>query len=241
MYAREVPDGAGGTRELTFGVSGSLIMNALVMYDRETDTLWSQFSGQAVLGELAGTLLQPSGVTLTTWTTWRDTHPDTTVLDQGGTARDPYVFYYAGDNAGVLGETNADERLMRKEFVLGIHREDGYTKAYPFRELSATSVLNDEAPGLPFVVAFDAERGIGQIFARAVEGRVLSFEQGLPIEGGGLVLRDAETGSLWSPITGEALEGPFAGSRLELVPSTAVFWFAWTDFHPDTELYEPGG
>jgi hypothetical protein len=239
VYAREVPDGAGGTRELTFGVSGFLIMNALVMYDRETDTLWSQFSGQAVRGELAGTKLRPSGVTLTTWETWRETHPDTTALDQGGVARDPYMFYYAENTAGTLGETNVDTRLERKEFVLGIHRDDGYAKAYPFRHLSGAPVLNDEAPGLPFVVAFDAERGVGQIFDRTVDGRVLSFEAGPLTAVGGLTLRDSETGSLWSPITGEALEGPLLGSTLELVPSFAVFWFAWTDFHPDTEFYEP--
>jgi hypothetical protein len=240
VYAREVPDGEGGTRELTFGVSGFLIMNAVVMYDRETDTLWSQFLGRAVLGELAGTLLRPSGVTLTTWETWREAHPDTTVLDQGGVARDPYMFYYAGNAAGTLGETNVDRRLERKEFVLGIQRDDGYAKAYPFRHLLGTPVLNDEAPGLPFVVAFDAERGVGQIFDRTVDGRVLTFEQGPPTENGGLALRDAETGTLWSPVTGEALAGPLTGSRLELVPSFAVFWFAWSDFHPDTEFYEPG-
>ncbi len=240
MYAREVPDGAGGTRELTFGVSGFLIMNALVMYDRETDSLWSQFSGDAVRGPLAGTLLRPSGVTLTTWETWRETHPDTTALDQGGVARDPYMFYYGEENtAGTLGETHADDRLMLKEFVLGIQREDGFAKAYPFRQLSRTPVLNDEAPGLAFVVAFDVERGVGQIFDRTVDGDVLSFEEGPLTEVGGLLLRDTETGTLWSPVTGEALEGPLAGSRLQLVPSFAVFWFAWTDFHPDTALYEP--
>lgn len=240
MYAREVPDGEGGSRELTFGVSGLLIRNALVMYDRETDTLWSQFLGRAVRGPLTGTPLIPSGVTLTTWETWRDAHPDTRVLDQGGVWRDPYTFYYGDGSAGILGETNSDDRLERKEFVLGIQRDGGFAKAYPFRHLAGTPVVNDEAPGLPVVVAFDAERGIGQIFSRSVGERVLTFEQGVPIEGDGLLLRDVETGTLWSPVTGEALSGPLAGSRLELVPSFVVFWFAWTDFHPDTELFEPG-
>ena len=240
MYAQELPDGDGGTRELTFGVSGKLIMNALVMYDRETGTLWSQFLGQAVDGPLAGTALQPFGVTLTSWSTWREAHPETIVLDQRGARRDPYASYYGSDRAGILGEENADDRLARKEFVLGLQRDDGFAKAYPFRHLSATPVLNDEAPGLPLVVAFDVERGAGQIFERATGGRVLTFEQGPPAEGGGLALRDTETGTLWSPVTGEALEGPLAGSRLTVVPSFASFWFAWSDFHPDTEFYEPG-
>ena len=172
MYARQLPDGEGGTRELTFGVSGKLIMNALVMYDRETGTLWSQFLGLAVDGPLAGTVLEPFGVTLTTRATWRETHPETIVLDQRGARGDPYRSYYSSDRAGILGEENADDRLQRKEFVLGLQRDDGCTKAYPFRHLSSTPVLNDEAPGLPLVVAFDAERGVGQIFDRTVDGRV---------------------------------------------------------------------
>jgi hypothetical protein len=168
VSARELPDGEGGTRELTFGVSGKLIMNALVMYDRETGTLWSQFLGQAVDGPLAGTALQPFGVTLTTWATWREAYPQTILLDQRGARGDPYRSYYGSDRAGILGEENADDRLQRKEFVLGLQRDDGFAKAYPFRHLSGTPVLNDEAPGLSLVVAFDAERGVGQIFDRTV-------------------------------------------------------------------------
>lgn len=240
MYARTLPDGAGGTRELTFGVSGKLIMNALVMYECETGSLWSQFLGQAVDGPLVGAVLEPLGVSLTTWATWRETHPETIVLDQRGARRDPYGSYYASDRAGILGEENADDRLTRKQFVLGLQRDDGFAKAYPFRHLSSTPVLNDEAPGLSLVLAFDGERGTGQIFDRSVDGRTLIFEQGPPVEGGGLMLRDAETGTLWSPVTGEGLAGPLAGSRLEVVPSFASFWFAWSDFHPDTEFYEPG-
>ena len=76
VYAREIEG-----RELLFGVSGKLIMNALVMYDRETDSLWSQFLGVAVKGPLERTPLEPIGTTLTEWATWRELHPDTLVLD----------------------------------------------------------------------------------------------------------------------------------------------------------------
>lgn len=62
MYAREVEG-----RTLTFGVSGKLILNALVMYDRQTDSLWSQFLGVAVQGPLAGTKLEVLPSVLTDW------------------------------------------------------------------------------------------------------------------------------------------------------------------------------
>ena len=50
---------------LDFGVSGKLIMNALVMFDRETGTLWSHFLSQAISGPLKGTKLENVPVTLT--------------------------------------------------------------------------------------------------------------------------------------------------------------------------------
>ena len=53
MYRREVEG-----RELTFGVSGKLFKNALVMYDRETRSLWSHFSGEALSGPMKGRRLE---------------------------------------------------------------------------------------------------------------------------------------------------------------------------------------
>ena len=238
MYARELPDGEGGTRELTFGVSGKLIMNALVMYDRETDTLWSQFLGRAVSGPLEGTALEPVGVSLTTWREWRTLHPDTLVLDQSRRRGDAYGAYYARDDAGILGESVRDARLPGKEFVLGVQRDDGFARAYPFRALSDEPVVNDELPGGPaVVVAFDPAASSGRVFDRTVDRRALTFERAPPGERGAAI-RDRESGTLWSAISGEALEGPLVGQRLAVVPSFAVFWFAWTDFHPDTELFD---
>ncbi len=86
MYAREID----GTVH-TFGVSGKLIMNALVMYDHQTDTLWSQFLRKGVKGELAGVELDVIPVTQTTWGLWRVLHADTLVVERrGGLSGDSY-------------------------------------------------------------------------------------------------------------------------------------------------------
>lgn len=72
-----------GERELTLGVSGKLIDGNLVMYDRETDSLWHQASGSAVEGELSGEHLQELAEEqwqITTWREWRQMHPDTLAL-----------------------------------------------------------------------------------------------------------------------------------------------------------------
>ena len=229
MYARVIEG-----REFVFGVSGKLIMNALVMYDRETDSLWSQFLGVALKGPLAGTLLEPIGTTLTEWATWRKLHPDTLVLDQRGFARDQYSSYYRGASAGVLGETNRDDRLDPKEFVLGLQL-DSLARAYPFRYLSSRPLVHERLGETELLVVFDADSATGVIFDRTLDGRALSFD----VEpGDSLLMRDRETGTVWSGLTGEALSGPLAGEQLERLPSFPSFWFAWADFFPDAELFE---
>ena len=237
MYAREI---AG--RELTFGVSGKLIMNALVMYDRETDSLWSQFLGVAVRGDLKGEQLEPLAATLTQWGSWLLAHPETLVLDQGGTRRDTYASYYTANSAGVIGRTQDDDRLGLKEFVIGLQL-DQLARAYPFRTLNDDPVVNDRLGETDLVVVFDREVGSGQIFERTVQGRVLTFEavaDATDVAGRVLPqMRDAETGTLWSGVTGEAIDGSLAGERLRALPSFAVFWFAWADFHVGADIYDP--
>ena len=229
MYAREVEG-----RELLFGVSGKLIMNALVMYDRETDSLWSQFLGVAVKGPLEGTRLEPIGTTLTEWATWRELHPDTLVLDQRGFAHDQYSSYYQRASAGVVGQTNPDDRLDPKEFVLGLQLGD-LTRAYPFRHLNSRPLVHDRLGETELLVVFDADSATGVIFDRTLDGRALSFE----VEpGDSLLMRDRETGTVWSALTGKALSGPLAGEELERLPSFPSFWFAWADFFPGADLFQ---
>ena len=79
--------------------------------------------------------------------------------------------------------------------------------------------------------------GSGAAFERRLNGRNLTFEAA-PGRFGVALMRDQETGSLWQVLTGQAIEGELFGERLERLPSHYSFWFAWSDFHPQTELYE---
>ncbi len=235
MYAREFE---GRDEPLTFGVSGKLIRNALVMYDRQTDSLWSQFLGVAVAGEFQGAPLEPLASTLTEWETWRRLHPDTLVLDQGGGRRDQYTGYYRNNSAGVLGERVYDGRLERKEFVLGLQLP-GFQRAYAFRHLSEFPVVNDELGGVELVVVFDWSAATGVAFDRVVDGRTLTFDRLTDPDEGELLIQDRETQTLWTGLTGEAIDGELAGARLEQLTFTQMFWFAWTDFYEDGPLWEP--
>ena len=72
-----------GERELTLGVSGKLIDGNLVMYDRETNSLFLQASGEGLEGELAGEELQELAEGtwgLVPWGQWKSEHPNTLVL-----------------------------------------------------------------------------------------------------------------------------------------------------------------
>ncbi len=234
MYARQVED---YPEPLTFGVSGKLIMNALVMYDRQTESLWSQILGQAVQGELTGTKLTPLAVTMTTWANWRQLHPDTLALDKGYQgSRDPYTGYYRDDRAGVLGETRRDERLPRKELGLGMVL-NGQPAYYPFSRLAEERVVNDVVAGQPLLVTFQPEVATALVFKREVDGQVLTFQMEESDDPSQFFLVDAETGSRWNGWVGGAFEGPLAGTALERVPATTAFWFGWKDWHPDTYVY----
>ena len=79
-------------------------MNVLVMYDRQTDSLWSQLIGEAVDGPLKGTKLEFVPSWQTTWSDWKTQYPDTLALDKGfGGSRDPYTGYYNSSSSGVIG------------------------------------------------------------------------------------------------------------------------------------------
>ena len=68
---------------VTFGTSGLLYLSNKLMYDRKTNTLWRQFTGEPVVGSLAGSGIRLSifPVVVTQWQEWVTAHPDTTVLD----------------------------------------------------------------------------------------------------------------------------------------------------------------
>lgn len=212
-------------------------MNALVMYDHQTQSLWSQFLSQSVEGPLEGTKLELISALQTDWATWTELHPNTLALNKGGAfSRDPYARYYAQDYAGVLGETREDDRLYTKEFVIGLE-ENGLARAYPFSVLNDNPIVNDTFGDSQILVAFDPESAAGVVFDRAVDGRALTFELKEDASEGPLLIVDQETGSVWRALTGEALEGPLEGSTLEQIPTTHSFWFGWKDFYPDTEVY----
>ena len=173
MYSRQI-----GDRVLEFGVSGKLIRNGLVMYDRQTDTLWSQILSRAVERPLRGTKLEYLPSWQTTYADWKARYPDSLFLIKGYAGlRDPYLGYYASDQAGVLGEMILGDRLERKEFIIGVNL-DGEAMAFPFSRLSAEPVVNTQLGGRPLLVLFDPQNASGVVFDRRGGGGDAHFPAG---------------------------------------------------------------
>ena len=246
-----------GGEETQFGVSGLLYRNALVMYDEATDSLWSQLAAQAIQGPMTGETLNLEQVTVTTWGAWQDDHPGTVVLrpppesgtiSSGGSDTvtasaetrnytvNPYAGYGDSDRIGIgtgLGGGFDDDRLHSKAEVIGV-AHDGVARAYDAATLAEAGVVEDSVGGLPVVVTTTAD-GTPVAWVREVDGEVLSFGQGDDSH-----LRAG--GSRWRRSTGLAVDGPHEGTQLAQANAVSpLFWFAWLDIHPDSELYGHDG
>ena len=222
---------------LEFGVSGKLVMNDLVMYDRQTDSLWQQILGEGIDGRYKGTRLTPVAATQTTWAQWRDAHPETLVLDKRGDyGSDSYNGYYRSGDSGVLGGFGSNDALPAKAFVLGLVLNDE-PKAYPFTELLSETIVNDRLGGRDLLIVYDDRSGTAVAFDRSTGDRPLTFEL-VALTSSNIELRDLETGSVWAGLSGTATSGPLAGEKLVQLPSFYAFWFAWSDFYLNTALYQ---
>jgi hypothetical protein len=237
-----------GDRVLDFGTSGMLYKSALVMYDRQTESLWSHFTAQAIIGHLAGQDLDVYPVAIVSWADWREAHPDGLVLSRDtGHERDygrnPYPGYDDIDSPAFLFEGEVDDRLAAKERVIGIE-SDGDAVAVRLDELADRGVLDVEVGGNDVVVwlepgtasaldtasvAAGKDVGASGVFVPVADGQELSFTS----TDDGFV--DDRTGSRWN-VLGQAVDGPLAGAALDPVVHVDTFWFAWGSFLPETRI-----
>lgn len=153
-----------GDSTLTFGVSGLLYNSNVLLYDRETESLWSQIEAEAVSGPLQGAELEQMYATTTTWADWLRTHPDTEVLNRNtGYRRDytrsPYGDY-SRDRALMFPVDATDSAFHFKAIVAGIEVGGKY-KAYPIPvlEKAGTDTFTDTFNGQELVISYDDATG----------------------------------------------------------------------------------
>ena len=152
-----------------FGVSGLLYNSDVLLYDIETESLWSQLMNQAIAGPLRGTKLKTIPLAHTSWEDWQERHPDTLVLtEQTGFKRDyslnPYKNYRLDRNIWFPVE-NSSNHYHPKTLVLGIEI-DGQAKAYPFPELTkAAKTFKDELAKQQITITFNRQHQTAAIYA----------------------------------------------------------------------------
>lgn len=223
----------------TFGVSGLLFNSNLIMFDRASDSFWAQMMAQAVQGEKRSNFPVQLQVIETTWQTWQDMYPDSLVLSEStGFSRNynayPYNDYLTSSRL-LFDVSNFDDRLHRKERVIGINDND-INKVYVLNDFTADiEVINDDLDGLPVVVVSGSRDNIAAIYKRTLaDGTILEFSA-IPAGKLPLAMRDNE-GNEWD-IFGIAQSGSRVTEQLAKTSSFTAFWFAWVAFFPDPEIH----
>ena len=234
---------------LDFGTTGKLRKSDLVMYDRQTESWWQQFTGTAIVGSYTGTALKQLPSTIAAFGDFRKAYPGGRVLSRETGfmrpyGRNPYRGYDRIGDTPFLFSDPVDPRLPAMERVLGV-QSDGVVRVYPFATLAQARLINDQVGSLPVAVftaegmlsALDAEiiRDSRRIpaaaaYSRQLGERTLSFE----LRDGRIV--DRETGSEWD-LFGIAIAGALKGRRLEPADSGVHFAFAWLAFRPESEIF----
>lgn len=223
----------------TFGTSGFLYQSNKLMYDRTTETLWQQQTGRPVVGELVGSgiELEMLPMTVARWGAWFEEHPGTTVLslEQGfrrtyyhpDDARAIYFEYFHGDEL-LFPVWDQDTTLDAKTRVLGV-RQGETARAYIAEQVIEVGVVNDAISGIPVVVIGDNESESVRAYRRGDR----EFSAG---ETGAVVDQD---GVVWTITEDELMPDAAALDPLPRQSAQDVFWFGWTSFFPETELWLP--
>ncbi|MGI9658977.1 MAG: DUF3179 domain-containing (seleno)protein [Gaiellaceae bacterium] len=195
---------------LDFGTTGNLRFSDLVMWDRQTETWWQQFSGEGVIGQHAGELLTQVPATISAWEDFAANHPDGTVLSQDTGfdrpyGQQPYVGYDSIDSPPFFPVANLDDdRLPPKERVALIDRA-GDTVVVPFSALETAGTIPVEVAG---------------------EMLTVEWVGGVRSSLNGQTIGDSEE-------RGAARVTNAAG---ELVTFDTPFWFAVAAFRPDARV-----
>jgi len=225
----------GVNEPFTFGSSGFLYQSNKLMYDRNTDSLWNQFTGEPVSGKLRGSgiRLKILSVVITSWKEWKTRNPQTKVLNiKTGYTRDygsgvVYKDYFADSELMFPALGDAKGRLTKKDQIFGM-RLVGGTKAWPLEAFVNGRVLNDKVGLVQVVLIGDAKTRTVRAYDR---GNLIFDENPSQIS--------STDGRNWQ-ITEDALIAN-DGQKLKRLPGHVSYWFAWAGYlGEESELFSDG-
>lgn len=242
-----------GAAESSFAVSSYVLNSNLVMEDA-SGTLWPQMLSAAGCGPRDGVSLIRIPHQEMSFGAWLSTHPDTWTVSSGTGFDFLYTLYPYGNYANTNNQTlrypvegALDTRRPPKEPVLGIPGANGAGVAVPLPLLAQAAAevprslpgqffvyaANAEVDGEPVTVFWNSAAAGGLAYKAEVNGQRLTFET---VDND---RRDLQTGSSWN-YQGAAFAGPLEGAQLDPIEDAYTsFWFAWSVFFPNTEVWEP--
>ena len=158
-----------------FGTSGKLWKSNLVMYDRKTDSLWSQVLAEAVVGEMTGTKLTILSSDQVRYGNWKKQFPNGEVLsrDTGATrfyGQSPYGDYFNVTNLSLSLVNPKDTRLPNDAFTFGIIVNEK-AKAYHVDAVKEKGEVIDEFQGTTFKLVHDTELDVVRMFKQLPDGK----------------------------------------------------------------------
>lgn len=244
VFKREI-----GGELLSFGVSGALRKSDLIMYDRQSQSWWQQFTGEAIIGKYTGTWLEQISAQIVAFEEIQKHYPEALVLSrETGYSKlygsNPFRGYDSVDESPFLFFDPVDPRLPAMERVLAVSVESK-DKVYPESILQTQGLVQDLIGTTP-IVAFSQSDVFSAVdeewidesrytvsaaaFHRVLDEITLEFE----LREGKVV--DTKTGSTWT-ISGRAVSGPLRGKRLKQLDQGVHFAFAWFAFKPQSQIY----
>lgn len=223
-----------GETTFTFGTSGLLYRSNKLMYDKQTNSLWSSIYGKPVVGTLVekGLQLEQAFVVRASWKEWKEAHPNTKVLDldtgfkRDYLSRSPYEDYFESKQT-MFPVGWKDKRLKAKDWVYGVLL-DSIPRAYPLKKLKGTPVLNDAVGSRNLVIVSEAKQHTVRVYERREQFFSESDDES--------ALLDAD-GNNWE-IYEDHLFQPDQELTLKRLPGHLSFWFAWFAFFQNTEIWE---
>jgi len=226
----------------SFGVSGLLYNSNLILYDRATNSHWSQMLMQSINGTRIHQISTQLVSSEMSWGTWKKLYPSKPVLNFNTGFSRPYGRYpygsYKDSDATIFPANNSnDERFSAKQRVLGVKVLESF-KAYSIANFSSDgiTVIADTIGGEPLTVWGSQNLNIAVVFNRLLgDGSLLSFSALAPQAFPALVTDDE--GNHWD-VFGVAISGPRQGQSLNQPFSFIAYWFAWAAFYPDTQVFE---
>ena len=237
VFNRTLSDG----NIVEFGTSGKLYNSNLVMYDRQSNSLWSQALGEGIVGDYSGVKLERIPFDIAYWKEWKELYPESKVLSRDtGSVRpygaDPYGDYYTNDLI-LFPVANDDKRLGLKEIVTGLEDENQY-KAYKLQDIETKKIVNDVV-GDRKIALVSLQPFMVRVFDRIIDNNEDKGEK-IAVE----LFYNKTTNTLRDIVTdsevnfdGEFISGPFENKQLKQLPMDQGFWFEWVAFHPATEIF----